>query len=97
MFGLGKKVPPPSLLGMTPLEYSLLNDLQVKTLAELINTSDDRKLKYAAQALWCSTICFVVATATFFGLVALGHNKAAGVLLSTTVIGFLGRFIKARL
>ena len=98
MFGLTKKDPPARpLIEMTAQEFAQLTQPQALLLTRLVDQNEERKLEYARQALWCSSLCFAICVICFTVLVMYGHPRFASVLLGTTVLGFLGRFIKARL
>jgi hypothetical protein len=75
------------LLPYSAKELAAFNQEQLDSLFAVIDRERDRAHGYATESLRVGGVCLVTSMLIFMALVILGHDKAAGVVVGTTVIG----------
>lgn len=80
----------------TSAELEPLSDAKVKALMVLADHESKRSNLYAITGMLCGTLSFLSCLGSFVFLVLRGHERAAGLVLGTTVLAIIGRMIRGR-
>lgn len=78
----------------TPTQLQKLSEDKVRLLVGLADKLSHRKATYAIAGLVCGTTSLLAALAGYIHLVEHNHEKAAGVVLGTTVLAVISRMIQ---
>ena len=88
--------PPEKYLLPTSAELQPLSDDKVMALVALAESESRRSSHYALSGMFCGTLSFLSCLGAFVFLVMHGHDRAAEVVLGTTVLAIVGRMLRAR-
>jgi hypothetical protein len=64
---------------------------------EAIDREGNREFKYATVSMICGVICLLANLGIFTYLVMNNHERAAGVVFGTAIVGLIGKIVLARL
>lgn len=88
--------PPDKYLLPSARELELLSEAKVHELVKLASEESQRELRYATLGMICGTVSFLGCLASYVVLVLENHDRAAAVVLGTTVLAIVGRMIGGR-
>ena len=77
-------------------DLTVLSDDGIRAVLDTVSRVNERETRHATIRMGIAGFCFAVCVASFTYLVMGGHDKAAGLVLGTTVMGVVIQMINAR-
>jgi hypothetical protein len=85
------------LLDLTRSEFMALSEEEAKEVTQRASARHQQHALYASVSMGFGSLCLVACFVAFVYLVIQNHPVQAGLVLSTVVLGSIGRVIAARL